>query len=140
MKEMLCFKVCLITVIFYAASASTAFLVGSVAGELQSKKFVYDDHKRRDPFVPLVNKSGVLIRRTDSTFGFEISQLNLEGILWDEKRPLAIINGKIVGIGDAISKSKVMDIERKKVYLDFKGKIYELEIKQLNETTIYEME
>ncbi len=39
----------------------------------------------------------------------------LEGILWDEKNPKAIISGNIVGIGDRIGKGVIVDIKKNSV-------------------------
>lgn len=35
----------------------------------------------------------------------------IEGIMWDEKNPKAIINGNIVGIGDAVESKTIVDIK-----------------------------
>jgi hypothetical protein len=41
----------------------------------------------------------------------------LEGIIWDEKLPLALINGKTVKIGDRVGSDIVIDIQKNKVIL-----------------------
>lgn len=40
-----------------------------------------------------------------------IKALAVEGILWDENDPKAIINGNIVGIGDQVGSSIIIDIK-----------------------------
>lgn len=68
--------------------------------------------KKRDPFVDLVDASGRI--KTEDEW-FESSQrviptnIILKGIIWDEKRPLAIINGKIYGEGATISDGVVLE-------------------------------
>ena len=43
--------------------------------------------------------------------------LTLEAILWNEVRPMAVINSKLVMIGDAVADYIVMEIQEKKVVL-----------------------
>ena len=44
--------------------------------------------------------------------------LILDGIMWDKEKPLAIINGRIVKIGDTVSGNTVVDIKQDKVILN----------------------
>ena len=46
------------------------------------------------------------------------SELKLQGIMWDDKTPKALINNKIVKIGDKIDVIKVVDIKRESVILN----------------------
>ncbi len=57
-----------------------------------------------------------------------IVDLQLNGILWDETDPKAIINGKIRGRGEAIGKYTVIDIEKNKVSLSDGLETFELKI------------
>jgi len=62
--------------------------------------FVYDDHGKRDPFVPLVSSSGMVV-----TYDRDLSvdDLVLEGIVADASgENIAIVNGKIVKNHDHI--------------------------------------
>ena len=68
----------------------------------------------RNPF----SISGAPIRR----FG----RLTINGILWDKKNPLAIINEKIVKIGDKIDGNTVVDIEQDRAILNDGSKNIEL--------------
>ncbi len=47
-----------------------------------------------------------------------IFKLVLEGIIWDEKNPAAMINGQIVNIGDRVGGSMVMGISENSVTLN----------------------
>lgn len=62
--------------------------------------------KKRDPFVDLVDPSG-RIRTEDELFQTPQKVLPaaiiLKGIIWDTKRPLAVISGKVYGEGAAVS-------------------------------------
>ena len=58
---------------------------------------------RRDPFT----SSGVGEEATHS--------LNLSGILWDPAKPLAIINGQTVQVGDQLGAYRILSINRETV-------------------------
>jgi hypothetical protein len=55
------------------------------------------------------------------------TELSLSGIMWDEKRPLAIINGRVVGPGDRINMVHVEQITKETVLLEHEGKNHLLE-------------
>jgi hypothetical protein len=60
--------------------------------------FIYNEHGKRDPFGPLVSQSGALISYDIDSAP---SDMTLEGIVLDAKgNNLAILNGKIVKVGD----------------------------------------
>ncbi|MFC1524604.1 hypothetical protein ACFL6N_07430 [Thermodesulfobacteriota bacterium] len=48
--------------------------------------------------------------------------LRLNGILWDNQTPMAIINNQTVGIGDVIGKARVTSIFKNEVLLTGDGK------------------
>ncbi len=56
---------------------------------------------QRDPFASDGQKSSVA----------EIPGLSLSGIAWDPQKPQAIINGRIVSVGDEVADYKVEDIK-----------------------------
>lgn len=60
----------------------------------------------RDPFAAETS-----LREAEWT----ISDLSLEGIMWDEKEPYAIINGEVVKKGDKIGKTTVVQIQKDSV-------------------------
>lgn len=47
-----------------------------------------------------------------------LTSLTLNGIVWDEDTPKAIINGEIVGVGDILGENRVVDIKPDKVILN----------------------
>jgi hypothetical protein len=48
-------------------------------------------------------------------------ELNLSGILWDEKSPVAIINGKPLGVGGEIEGARVMEVGQESVLILYRG-------------------
>ena len=62
--------------------------------------FVYDDHGKRDPFVPLVTSAGMVVTYDED---LSVNDLALEGIVADASgNNIAIVNGKVVKPGDHI--------------------------------------
>ena len=62
--------------------------------------FVYDDHGKRDPFVPLVSSAGMVVTYDQD---LAVNDLVLEGIVADASgNNAAIVNGKVVKAHDDI--------------------------------------
>lgn len=64
--------------------------------------------------------------RNPFTKGAPIKTSSLEGILWDEKVPMALISGETVKKGDKIGSSTVIDIQKDRVILNDGTKDIEL--------------
>ena len=61
---------------------------------------MYDDHGRRDPFVPLVSSAGMVVTYDED---LAVNDLVLEGIAADASgNNAAIVNGKFVKVHDQI--------------------------------------
>lgn len=83
MKIFLCVLILLITKSVYA-----------------QENFVYDDHGKRDPFVPLVSSAGMVVTYDED---LSVNDLVLEGIVADATgNNAAIVNGKVVKAQDQI--------------------------------------
>ena len=64
------------------------------------ESFVYNDHQKRDPFVPLVSSAGMVVTYDED---LSVNDLVLEGIVTDPSgNNAAIVNGKVVKIHDHI--------------------------------------
>ena len=57
-----------------------------------------------------------------------ISKLSLNGIMWDEESPKAIVNDEIIGVGDKIDENTVVDIKKDSVILNDGISDFELEM------------
>ncbi|MFA5275537.1 MAG: hypothetical protein WC417_01410 [Candidatus Omnitrophota bacterium] len=55
--------------------------------------------------------------------------LDLKGIIWDEKLPLALINGRTVKIGDKVGSNTVVDIRKDSVVLNDGSRDWELKLR-----------
>jgi hypothetical protein len=62
--------------------------------------FVYNDHGKRDPFMPLVSSDGMVVTYDED---LSVNDLVLEGVVADASgNNAAIVNGKIVKAHDQI--------------------------------------
>jgi hypothetical protein len=93
----------------------------------QEPSFVYDAHKARDPFLPLVTAGGAIVTY-DSEFA--VAEMSLEGIVSDGGGRMAIINGNIVELGKMIGFYTVQDIQEDRVILLKDGKTSVLQLKK----------
>ncbi len=90
--------------------------------------FVYDAHSKHDPFNPLVTSTGsVQLYDADLT----VADMTLEGILEDPGgNSAAIVNGKILKIGDQIGPYQIQTITSDHVILLKDGEGFTLNIKK----------
>lgn len=72
----------------------------------------------KDPFVYRPAAAGTVVT------------LRLEGIVWDEVSPKAIISNNIVGVGDKIGESTIVEIRKEAVVLNDGEKIFELKLEE----------
>jgi len=78
---------------------------------------------REDPFDPSFDRVSKVGIKTEQG-GFV-----LEGIVWDTDNPTAIINGKILHIGEEIGDYEVMEIKQEKVTLSDDIQTIELKVR-----------
>ncbi len=81
----------------------------------------------RDPFLPRIEQAV-----QNSTYSIKQFLMNykVSGILYDDKGPTAIINSKVVRIGDIIVGKTVVDIEKDKIILMENGEVFVLELQK----------
>jgi hypothetical protein len=89
-------------------------------------EFKYDNKGRRNPFIPLVTSGGRLLN-LDQQEG--LKALSLEGIIYDKDgQSYAIVNGRVVGIGDEVGEYRVLRIEEERVIFIKAGELLEIEM------------
>jgi len=77
--------------------------------------FIYRPEGKRNPFIPLVDKSGRLMKLGREEDKVQ-SGLSVDGIIYDKQGiSYALVNGKIVGIGDYAGEYRVLKIADDKV-------------------------
>ena len=70
---------------------------------------------KRDPFAPVSKQAS--------------HELSLNGIVWDQENPLAIINDTIVKVGSAVDGNTIVDIQENSVTLTNGSRTLKLELK-----------
>jgi hypothetical protein len=106
--------------------------------------FVYEAAGVRDPFLPLfistptptwvptatptpITMDGVtVVELTPTPTPIPTPELLLEGILYSRRRPIAIINSQVLLPGEFIDGARVVQIDRRAVYLNYEGLSFRL--------------
>lgn len=82
----------------------------------------------RDPFqIEIEEESaepGKIEEISEETYA--LSPLTVQGIIWGGRFPQAIVNNKVLKIGDTIEGALVIDIKKDEITLLYKGKQYKL--------------
>lgn len=96
-------------------------------------KIEYKAEGLRDPFESVFKKEAVAPLTTGT--GEQVSEpqvqvnppsLTVQGIIWGGKIPQAVINDKVVKIGDVIQEAKIIDIDKDTVKILFKNSSFNL--------------
>lgn len=114
----------------FAATASE-----TASNELITRPVVeYKSSQLRDPFMTYLIKEEPLpaatLPETATTTvagpGLDVSRFRVQGIIWGAKVPQAIINNKVLTIGDLIDGAEILSIEKKGITVSFNGAVYSL--------------
>lgn len=100
---------------------------GEKPEEISRPKVTYDAQDLRDPFVRTIIKD---TSKRDLTMSKAATKqppvLNVQGIIWGGRIPQAIINNKVVTIGDKIEEARVIGINKEGVIVFFEDSQYTL--------------
>ncbi len=90
----------------------------------------YKSDKLRDPFKRYLVKEeprALPQENIDLTKPeLDLSKLKVQGIIWGAKIPQAIINDKVLTIGDLIEGAEILSIDKKGITLSFNGAVLDL--------------
>jgi hypothetical protein len=107
----------------------------NLSGINRSRAAVYPQLNQETPMASsaetMDQKKGPSWGRDPFTFGKTKGaggDLVLNGIVWDEQFPSAIINGNVVKVADELDGNRVIEIRKEKVVLDKAGVNYELHL------------
>ncbi len=100
------------------------FLIIS-SGYILCKNYTFNSSDR-DPFSPLVSKTGLILIPQDIDF----VNLKLDGIIYSKGESLAIINGEVLKKGGKIGEYNILSISEKEVVLDKEGKQFTLKLEE----------
>ncbi len=108
-------------------------LLRDLGSAQDTEGFSYKDKGRRNPFVPLVDKTGHYLSSIVGSQQLSVDVVKISGVLWDPQgRSSVLINDQVVGIGQAIYGFKVLEINQDSVKLlkDDKEYIIKLSIEK----------
>lgn len=95
----------------------------------------YTAQDLRDPFSSVIPEVAVepetekepVEEETEKTeIPVSLPEFNIQAIVWDSPVLQAIINGKILGIGDTIEGAEITNITREGIDIIYKGRIFNL--------------
>ncbi len=90
--------------------------------------FTYASKGKRNPFIPLVDKEGRLMR-LDKEEEKGKTDLLVDGIIYDKQGvSYALVNGRVAGVGDYAGEYRVLRIENDKVIFLKDGQMREVSI------------
>lgn len=92
---------------------------------MAEEPFRYEGGGLRDPFLPLVTEGGALVNYDRDPV---VSELVLEGIVFDGSRSLAVINGEIFQQGQKVGLYLLDRIESESVLLSRDGETFMLQL------------
>lgn len=92
----------------------------------------YKSGKLRDPFQPVITpeeKKVTLDKKADlKQPGFDFGKLKVQGIIWGGRIPQAIINDKVLTVGDTIEGAEILKIDKKGITLSSAGALNNLTV------------
>lgn len=109
-------------ILFSAISSGLPLSLGEIA------EYPTENYKLRDPFKSqLPTEKPVEIApvvESDKEKVIVLPNFTVQGMIWDSPRPLAIIDNKVLKIGDIIQEAKVIHISKNGIDLIYQGKLF----------------
>jgi hypothetical protein len=126
-RHAFCIACCVLSIAYCVSCANSLALA--------QEQFVYDDEGRRNPFIPLVSLDGrfVQLEKAQRKENKESKNLDflVEGIIIDKYgSSYAIVNAKVVKVGDKLEGYQVLKIEEQKITLIKDGEPFVIEWKK----------
>ncbi|MDD4900268.1 MAG: hypothetical protein PHT31_06170 [Candidatus Omnitrophica bacterium] len=111
-----------------ALIAGTLFAVDGLVEKvkpsgLARQKVEYHTEGARDPFKPLKIEMEESVEEEGPQ---TLPDLKIQGVVWGGSFPQAIINNKVVKVGETIDKAKVIDINKDGITVLFSGRKYNI--------------
>ena len=109
-----------------STSQKEAFKPDATIGLIPVPKDVFDSvytPSKEDPFKNLLELYLYNMRKVKPAekTSLPLPTLNIEGIVWNTNMPQAIVNGKVVRIGDTIEGVRIVKIEKQGITIDYSG-------------------
>ena len=87
----------------------------------------YKSGELRDPFKE-VKDVGPQKNPDSAVPGPDFAKLKVQGIIWGGRFPQAIINNKVLSVGDSIEGAEILSIDKKGITLSSAGKVASLTV------------
>jgi hypothetical protein len=119
-------KIILIFLVIFAFQGASAAKEPTLKALLRPS-LDYDAGNEKDPFgeAPEQPKSQGKDAQT-GTAALPLPSMNIQGLIWGGKFPQAIINGKVVKIGEVIEGAQIIEINKEGVVLSYDNRNYTL--------------
>jgi hypothetical protein len=100
------------------------------AEEKKEYKIIYSGEGYSNPFKSWLPEEKPVeeIQRLIEEKEGELPEFTVQGIVWEETFPQAIINNSVVKIGDKIEGAEILEIERDRIKLSYEGIIFFLSV------------
>jgi len=105
--------------------------------ETAREEIIYSGRQNRDPLdnsaVVITTKKEeqeIVVPRQEAQAPFPVEKFSVSAIIWGTKMPQAIINDKIVGIGEQLDEGRIAGIDKGGVHIDYGGKEVLLQINE----------
>ncbi len=95
-------------------------------GQISSPKGILDSKYTLSKKDPLKNLFQLYLYnahliKPEGKIEIPLPKLTIEGIIWNSDMPQAIVDGKVVRIGDVIKNVEIIDIEKKGIIVNYNG-------------------
>ena len=94
----------------------------ALGGLSRADELIYNSHGKKDPFAPPeINDQG--------QGGAEVlSGIKVEGIIWEKDNPLAVVNSKVVMVGETVAGVLVAEIKEDEVIFEINGRRFPVKL------------
>jgi hypothetical protein len=104
----------------------------TIGGIITRPVMEYKSSKLRDPFkMYIIKEEPKELPQKDKDLikpELDPDKLKVQGIIWGVKTPQAIINDKVLTVGDLVEGAEILNIDKKGVTLSFNGAIFDLTV------------
>ncbi|MBM3248931.1 MAG: hypothetical protein FJZ10_05905 [Candidatus Omnitrophica bacterium] len=100
--------------------------LGAEAKNDSNSMATYNADVYRDPFIPVIKKEEAVSQQGGPETGaIEVAppEFDVKGMIWNTDSPQAIIDGKILRLGDEVKDAKIIEISKEGVKLLFRGRV-----------------
>jgi len=125
-----------VILILLAGFASLLFAEGNNDGVISRPVIEYTSGDLRDPFSDLFQLAAEKEKKEKEEQKIQspleniepekplpsLDKFKVQGLIWGGKFPQAIINNKVLGVGDSIEGVEIVNIDKKGITLDFAGR------------------